>query len=448
MESQECTEIDEDGLDMGMGEGEDQEHLAREAEEEIEQGCPAREEAEGAREGEAMELEYTVIEAGERIGHEQLQREVAQEAEQGPACHNQEAAAEEIKGLLHEMLQENAESGTTIQNKGTQDQVMQERADALDQLQSNLEPIPLSQGTVDGHEVSRPVTELPVDLPSLIAQWRGRESQRLEGNTTQPRRSRLQTSRPRPQPVGIRESRMKERLTHQDINRAGTLDGAISDELGKVVEEDTGDFSQAADSHGIVPEIVIHPVAEPLQEERVAQERADALSRLQTPVTVEDHDASRPMTEPPIDLPNLIAQWRERGSQRLDENTPPSHRSRLRTERPRSKSRGIRRLRMEKRLTLQSHGRVGSNSGNIAGAGNIKPSQEDTKQYTADLLDPDQAQREAVQRQEAEDSLFEETEPEEMEEDQDMGEDQDTEKDQDTEEDQDMVEGLSEHQSL
>ncbi|KAA8641741.1 uncharacterized protein ATNIH1004_010680 [Aspergillus tanneri] len=128
--------------------------------------------------------------------------------------------------------------------------------------------IPSPPGAAE-YVVSRPVTELPADLPSVIARWREEGSQ-LDGEnlpsseTTKPElpegeagslladkrppRSRPGTSRQQSKPAGLRKSRMKYRLTLQDINRAGTRDAAIADELWDRIDDSYNAQEEAADN--------------------------------------------------------------------------------------------------------------------------------------------------------------------------------------------------------
>lgn len=578
MDTQECTEIDEDELDRGMGEGGNQEDLAGGGQERIEQGRLAREREAEEEPGKVMELEHIAREDEERTECERLQREAEQEClareeqlererqrleaqghafrsqqeageilataqtspadnletiEEEPAIHNKEAA-EEIEGLLHEMLQGNAESGTASQDTGIQERVIQERADALAQLQSNVETIPSSQGTIGGHGVSRPVTELPIDRLNLIAQWREQRSQRVDENALQSRPSRLRT------------------------NRAGTWDATTADEPWETDEDGSCNASQAADSHGIVPEIAVRPVAEQVgtsgeQPQKLTEGTAED-QVLQNP-DIAINSGTQPHeelvtgpteVEPPQDIsreePVLAGtntgteeaasqspetqvgkatlnrhkrhwrnpQWvpydssqkgnrkgaigqrrrareaeeqlagevveqerlaegaKERaeyetaghvqherlareeqleseqrrreveewhGSQLDDENLPRSWHQRSGTKSQPHKPEGVRKLQMKNRLTHRNINRAGTldaavadelwgsddDGGTTADATELGPSQQDTERYAADLSDPEQAQQEAIARQEAEDLLFdtphtlEEIEDQEME---------------------------------
>ncbi|UDD63780.1 hypothetical protein AFCA_011040 [Aspergillus flavus] len=210
------------------------------------------------------------------------------------------------------------------------------------------------------------------------------------------------------------------------------------------------------------------------QEDLVARERADALDQLQTPGAI-----PRPVTELPLDLPDLITLLRDEGSQledksvplanhptqghpepgagaapprtdppvpsamessrgspRDDENVPRSPRPRLRTSPKPRKSAGVRKLRAKNRPTHQDLSRAGTRDAaiadelwnsddgdkNLTGAADAGPSPLDTERYPANTPDPEQAQREAIDRQEEEDSLFdtphslEEADSQEMEE--------------------------------
>jgi hypothetical protein len=215
-----------------------------------------------------------------------------------------------------------------------------------------------------------------------------------------------------------------------------------------------------------------------LQEERVARERADALAQLQNAGTVENQAVVRPVTEIPADLPSLITRLREGGFQLEDEglssvdNTihhradggtavSPSHselvvpgmaqrrlrnqlddenlarspRRRLGTSPQPSKQDRVNKSRMKNRQTHQDINRAGTRDAAIAdelwdgdedgvataGAAELGSSQQDSDhRCPAHLPDPEQAQREAIGRQEAEDLLFDT--PLEDTEDQEIGE--------------------------
>ncbi|KAL4954728.1 hypothetical protein BDW69DRAFT_183210 [Aspergillus filifer] len=129
------------------------------------------------------------------------------------------------------------------------------------------------------------------------------------------------------------------------------------------------------------------------QKGRVARERADALAQLQTPGAMEDH-ALRPVTELPLDLPSLLTRLREEGSQLEDESVTHANNTAIVAD-----------------LDAET----------TAGAVELGPSQQDTGRYTADLSDPEQAQREAIERQKEENLLFDTHKLEETA-DQEMGE--------------------------
>ncbi|KAE8334190.1 hypothetical protein BDV24DRAFT_170453, partial [Aspergillus arachidicola] len=188
------------------------------------------------------------------------------------------------------------------------------------------------------------------------------------------------------------------------------------------------------------------------QEDLVARERADALDQLQTPEAI-----PRPVTGLPLDLPDLITRLRDEGSQledesvplanhptqghpepgagvapprpeppvpsamessrgspRDDENAPRSPGPRLRTNLNRA---GTRDAAIADELWNSDDG-----DENLTGAVDAGPPPLDTERYPANTPDPEQAQREAIDRQEEEDSLFdsphplEETDSQEMEE--------------------------------
>lgn len=199
------------------------------------------------------------------------------------------------------------------------------------------------------------------------------------------------------------------------------------------------------------------------QEDLVARERADALNQLQTPGAI-----PRPVTELPLDLPDLITRLRDEGSQleddsvplanhstqghpepgtgvapprpeppvpcamessrgspRDDENVPRSPRPRLRTGPQPRKPDGVRKLRAKNRPTHQDLNRAGTRDAaiadelwnsddgdeNLTGAADAGPSPLDTERYPANTPDPEQAHREAIDRQEEEDSLFDTPHP-------------------------------------
>jgi hypothetical protein len=215
-----------------------------------------------------------------------------------------------------------------------------------------------------------------------------------------------------------------------------------------------------------------------LQEDRVAWEPADALAQLQTPRAKENY-ASRPVTELPADLPSLITQLREEERQLEDETVPFANnttqgRPKLRTgdspsytklpspiaiesshgtslgdedllrspcQLPRrsphlSKSKGVGKLRPKNRPGHRDTNRAGTRNAsiadglwnsddgdkNLASAAVARLSPQDTERYPANIPDPEQAQREAIERQEEEHLLFdsphalEETDYKEMEE--------------------------------
>ncbi|KAL5333673.1 hypothetical protein BJX70DRAFT_48849 [Aspergillus crustosus] len=134
----------------------------------------------------------------------------------------------------------------------------------------------------------------------------------------------------------------------------------------------------------------VEAVEELLQGERVARERADALAQLQTPGAGEDHVA-RPVTELPADLPSLIARLREEGSQLGDNSVIP----------------GNNRIQEPPEMGPATGDNLDRDGGGMtAGAVELGLSQQETERYTADLPDPEQAQREAIERQEGEDLLF------------------------------------------
>ncbi|CEL09500.1 hypothetical protein ASPCAL12635 [Aspergillus calidoustus] len=116
-------------------------------------------------------------------------------------------------------------------------------------------------------------------------------------------------------------------------------------------------------------ELIMEAGEELLQEDRAARERADALTQLQTPGSMADH-APRPVTELPADLPSLITRLREEGSQLGDDSIIPDK------NQPQE-------LPELERATVDHLDR-----------------------HREDLPDPEQAQRQAIERQEGEDLLF------------------------------------------
>ncbi|KAL4861129.1 hypothetical protein BDV12DRAFT_204336 [Aspergillus spectabilis] len=149
-------------------------------------------------------------------------------------------------------------------------------------------------------------------------------------------------------------------------------------------EEITGE--QVAHDMGTTAEAV----EEFLQVERVARERAHALAQLQTSGAAENYVA-RPVTELPADLPSLITRLREEGSQLGDKSVIP----------------GNDRIQENPEMGPATGDNLDSDrGGTTAGVVKLGLSQQETKRYTPDLPDPEQAQREAIERQEGEDLLF------------------------------------------
>jgi hypothetical protein len=137
-------------------------------------------------------------------------------------------------------------------------------------------------------------------------------------------------------------------------------------------------------------ELIAEAGEEVHQGDRVARERADALTQLQTSGAREDH-APRPVTELPADLPSLITRLREEGSQLGDEGVIPDNI-------------GMQELPELKPATVDNLDGVGGGTA----VGVVKPglSQQETERHRADLPNPEQAQRQAIERQEGEDLLF------------------------------------------
>lgn len=176
--------------------------------------------------------------------------------------HNREVTAEDVEELINRMLHGNAEQETMasadLQGRAQfvlrqtetagslhheEDRVAHERATALARLQDTAEHNPLAPEGNNALAGSRPVTQL--DLPGLIAKWHERASQLDYGET---QRSRSQHWRQGQQsryskPARHRKSRIKERTTYQDINRAGTRDAAVTDQLGWELGELEGHLS-------------------------------------------------------------------------------------------------------------------------------------------------------------------------------------------------------------
>ncbi|KAL2829037.1 hypothetical protein BDW59DRAFT_142760 [Aspergillus cavernicola] len=190
--------------------------------------------------------------------------------------------------------------------------------------------------------------------------------------------------------------------------------------------------AERAEYQRLQHEATAEAVEELLQEEQVAQERANALAQLQTSGPAEDH-VVRPVTELPADLPSLITRLREEGSQLDDESVPLANNP---TQGHPEQGAAVSPSRTEliapsNPPTHQDINRAETRDAVIAdelwdgddgGENPIGTSQPDTERYPGDLPDPEQAQREAIERQEEEDLLFdtphplEETNYQEMEE--------------------------------
>ncbi|KAJ5152475.1 hypothetical protein N7492_009755 [Penicillium capsulatum] len=211
-------------------------------------------------------------------------------------------------------------------------------------------------------------------------------------------------------------------------------------------------------------ESIADQVEELIQEERLSLERADTSSQLETPRVVRAYAVTRRVTEIPVDLPSLILRLREEGAQ-CDERVPtvdappaahpedgaavnplrtepivpdmeerrhgdhlgpvnlprsPTRRTRTSLQ-PHKPERGVRKLR-KNQATRRELNRAGTRDAAIAdelwgsdeegdGTGWIMAGtpgfpQQDVGRYPAVLPDPEQAQREAIARQEGEDLLF------------------------------------------
>ncbi|KAH3487946.1 hypothetical protein KXW24_005904 [Aspergillus fumigatus] len=252
MKERERTESDEDELGREEQKRREREPLLRGAEEQVEnerfeckvveteQGLLVREElsdGERQRDDAKDDAHVTQQEGNERAtvakallaDHEGLRTE---EDLMVPA-----ATAKEVEELLNEMLQ--GKSGLRAANEDAsvpEEQVSLERADALARLESKAESIPSSAGSGADHTASRHITELPVNLLSMVAQLRERSSQHDDESAPLSRSGHLETSQRLSKPAGVRKSRIKDKPTHQDIHRLGARDGALTVELEDMVE--------------------------------------------------------------------------------------------------------------------------------------------------------------------------------------------------------------------
>ncbi|KAJ5155476.1 hypothetical protein N7492_008279 [Penicillium capsulatum] len=211
-------------------------------------------------------------------------------------------------------------------------------------------------------------------------------------------------------------------------------------------------------------ESIADQVEELIQEERLSLERADTPSQLEASRVVQAHTVARRVTEIPADLPSLILRLREESAERdgcvpTVDDPPAAHPEGgaavhpLRTEpivqdteerrhgdhlgpvnlsrsparrtrtspQPHNPERAVRKLR-KNQATRRELNRAGTRDAAIAdelwgsdeegyGAGGIMAGtpgfpQQDVERYPAFLPDPEQAQREAIARQEGEDLLF------------------------------------------
>ncbi|ODM24145.1 hypothetical protein SI65_01735 [Aspergillus cristatus] len=137
-----------------------------------------------------------------------------------------------------QLLQEQSKIAGNAHQEDTR--VAKERANALFQLENNAGHsllTPEGNGTLT--HPSRPVTQL--DLPSLIARWRASQLDDDSSQRSHSRHSRQGQQSRYSKPVGIKKSWVKGRPTLQDINRAGTLDAAIADQLDPDHEDDLPD---------------------------------------------------------------------------------------------------------------------------------------------------------------------------------------------------------------
>lgn len=243
MKERERTESDEDELGREEQKRREREPLLRGAEEQVEnerfeckvveteQGLLVREElsdGEGQRD-DAKGNERATVAKALLADHQGLRTE---EDLTMPA-----ATAKEVEELLNEMLQ--GKTGLRAANEDAsvpEEQVSLERADALARLESKAESIPSSAGSGADHTASRHITELPVNLLSMVAQLRERSSQHDDESAPLSRSGHLKTSQRLSKPAGVRKPRMKDKPTHQGIRRLGARDGALTVELEDMVE--------------------------------------------------------------------------------------------------------------------------------------------------------------------------------------------------------------------
>ncbi|KAK9578945.1 hypothetical protein V6Z93_009873 [Aspergillus fumigatus] len=238
MKERERTESDEDELGREEQKRREREPLLRGAEEQVEckvveteQGLLVREElsdGEGQRD-DAKGNERATVAKALLADHQGLRTE---EDLTMPA-----ATAKEVEELLNEMLQ--GKTGLRAANEDAsvpEEQVSLERADALTRLESKAESIPSSAGSGADHTASRHITELPVNLLSMVAQLRERSSQHDDESAPLSRSGHLKTSQRLSKPAGVRKPRMKDKPTHQGIRRLGARDGALTVELEDMVE--------------------------------------------------------------------------------------------------------------------------------------------------------------------------------------------------------------------
>ncbi|KAH2988332.1 hypothetical protein KXW58_006109 [Aspergillus fumigatus] len=157
-------------------------------------------------------------------------------------------AANEVENLLNGMLQ--GKTGLRAASDDTsipEEQVILERADALARLESKAESVLSSAGSGADHTASRHITELPVNLLSIIAQLRERSSQHDDESAPLSRSGNLETSHRLSKQSGVPKPRMKDSPTQQDINRLGARDGALTVELDDMVEGSTTETADAAE---------------------------------------------------------------------------------------------------------------------------------------------------------------------------------------------------------
>ncbi|BCR83589.1 uncharacterized protein ACHE_10991S [Aspergillus chevalieri] len=220
-------------LEHEAAESTEQNQLTEEAGEMVEQGRPTQE-----TEGEAA------VQPNSEVDDEgQSQQE---------ATHDSSITAEDVEkldGMLQDIVEQEATGSPDLQDctqlikeqskaaRRKEKKVDEERAKALARLENEAEHNPLAS---EGNN-TRPVTQL--DLPSLIARWRERASHLDDDNSQRPHSRNLRQGQQSrySKPVGIKTSWVNGRPTLQDINQAGTLAAAITDQLDPDHEDDLPD---------------------------------------------------------------------------------------------------------------------------------------------------------------------------------------------------------------